>query len=170
MSSTTSSVEDVVANLKHFYSAFDGEKKSVTSIMDRVDTLFSKDVVVDDSTNYDAMVQQLDMSLQNGWFIQSVEVKQVDAVTIEYLNRVMTHEGRMMTPRVKATLDGDTFKIVRIETISDPSKMATTTTESSSSAAPATPMEEEVLDDDLQKIKAELDKAAAEPGGDDDED
>lgn len=157
---TASTVKDVVDNLERYYDAFNGEKKSVDTILDRVDALLSPSVIVQQGNggqelDYDGLLQDLNTKLQNGWFMESAEVKQIDKTTIEYLTRIMTHQGTMQTPRYRATI-GEDFKITRIvaqnEAREDNVPVVTTVGEGND-------------DDDtvLRNIQAELDQAYGEP-------
>lgn len=163
---TATTVKDVVDNLERYHDMFDGNKKSVESVMDKIDALVSPDVTVSDSGrefDYNGLLKDLDTKLQNGWFLESAEVKQVDQTTIEYLTRIMTHQGTMTTPRYRATI-GDDFKITRI---------VSHNVAEENTAAPMKANVEAVGEEDddtvLQQIKAELDQAMNEPDDDDDD-
>ena len=150
---TASTVKDVVDNLERYYDAFDGEKKSVNTILGPIDNLLSRSVVVETGSgplDYDGLLKDLDTKLQNGWFMESAEVKQVDKTTIEYVTRIMTHQGTMQTPRYRATI-GDDFKITHIIPCNPADEVVPMVT-----TVDPTEAEEDSV---LQKVKAELDQA-----------
>ena len=160
---TASTVKDVVDNLERYYDAFDGTKKSVDTVLERIDALVSRSVVVESEDgqelDYNGLLKDLDTKLQNGWFMESAEVKQIDKNTIEYMTRIMTHQGTMTTPRYRATIDDD-YKITRIVAYNAAKENVPTST-----FGPTAGEEED--DSVLQKVKDELDQAVNEPDDDD---
>mmetsp|Transcript_6021 Transcript_6021/g.12082 ORF Transcript_6021/g.12082 Transcript_6021/m.12082 type:complete len:176 (-) Transcript_6021:222-749(-) len=164
---TATTVKDVVDNLERYYDAFDGEKKSAESVLDRIDALVSRTVVVETSgtqekLDYDGLVQDLHDKLQKGWFMESAEVKQIDKTTIEYMTRIMTDQGTMTTPRFRATI-GDDYKITRIVTYN-------AVDENPTSSSSVVTSEEKDDDTVLRQVQAELDDAYNAKNGPEDDD
>ena len=154
---TATTVKDVVDNLERYYDAFDGEKKSVETVLDRIDALLSRSVVVEGGAgkevlDYDGLLQDLNDKLQNGWFMESAEVKQIDEMTIEYMTRIMTHQGTMTTPCFRATI-GDDYKITRIVVTAVGEENTPT------QASAVTTVSEDDDDTVLRQVQAELDEA-----------